>query len=54
MASRDKLSCKMPATESSIDSRLCLVSEGDKFTNINGDHHVEQLRQPGLESHQPW
>ena len=34
-----------------IDFRLCLLCQGDKFTNIKGDHQVEQLRQPALESY---
>ena len=37
------------ATESSIGFRLCLFCQGDKFTNIKGDHQVEHLRQPALE-----
>ena len=38
MASSEEPARKKPATESSIDFRLCLSCHGDKFTNIKGDH----------------
>ena len=52
MASNDEPARKKPATECSIVFRLCLLCQGDKFTNIKGDHQVEQLRHPALESYQ--
>ena len=52
MASSEQPARKKRATESSIDFRLCLVCEGNKFTNIKGDHQLEHLRQPELESYQ--
>ena len=36
MTSSEELGLKTPATESSIDFRLCLLCQGDKFTNIKG------------------
>ena len=53
MASSEEPVRKKPATESSIDFRLCVLCQGDKFTNIKGDHQLEQLRQPELGSYQP-
>ena len=53
MVSREEPAMKKLATESSFDFRLCLVCQGDKFTNTKGDNQVEQVRQPALESYQP-
>jgi len=53
MASSEEPARKKRATEYSIDFRLCLLCQGDKFTNIKGDHQLEHLRQPALESYQP-
>ena len=53
MASSEEPARKKLANESSFDFRLCVLYQGDTFTNIRCDHHVEQLRQPALESYQP-
>jgi len=53
MASCEEPARKKRATESFIDFRLCLLCQGDKFTNIKGDHQLEHLRQPALETYQP-
>ena len=43
MASSEESAGKKPATESSIDFRLCLLCQGDKCTNTKGDHQAEHL-----------
>ena len=53
MASSEEPARKKIATESSFKVRLCVLCQGDRFTNIKGDHQVEELRQPALESYQP-
>lgn len=52
MASCGEPSCKKRATEPSIDFRICLLCQGDKFTDIKGVHQLEHLRLPELESYQ--
>ena len=53
MASSEEPARKKIATKSSFKVRLCVLCQGDKFTNIKGDHQVGQLRQPALQSYQP-
>ena len=53
MASCDEPARKKRVTESSIDFRLCVLCQGDKFTDIKGVHQLEHLRQPEVESYQP-
>lgn len=53
MASSEPPPRQKRATESSIDFQLCLLCQGEKFTNIKGVHQLEHLRQPEWESYQP-
>ena len=53
MASSEEPPLKKCATESSINFKLCLLCQGDKFTKVGGVHKPDCLQQPEFQSYQP-